>query len=115
MKKSSLLLLLTSLIMGACTSTQISSALKTATDILVDSPKLTTLDVTNGLKEALVKGAEYSTDLASKTDGYYKNPALKIPFPPAIKSLQPQRNRLRRLSCPKTAIFLEYENKDTNR
>ena len=94
MKKSSLLLLFTGLIMGACTSTQINSALKTATDILDDSPELTTSDVTNGLKEALVIGAEYSTGLASKTDGYFGNPALKIPFPSEIQKVETKLRQL---------------------
>lgn len=47
---------------------------------------LTNADVVAGLKEALTKGAEHSVDLASVTDGFWKNDRLRIPFPPeAIK------------------------------
>ncbi|MCW3084494.1 MAG: hypothetical protein JWP12_1860 [Bacteroidetes bacterium] len=38
-------------------------------------------DVVSGLKEALTIGTNNSTSLASKVDGFYKNPALFIPFP----------------------------------
>lgn len=47
---------------------------------------LTNADVVAGLKEALTKGAQHSVDLASVTDGFWKNDRLRIPFPPeAIK------------------------------
>lgn len=45
------------------------------------APALTNAEIVKGLKEALVKGAEKSVDLASVEDGFYKNPKLKIPFP----------------------------------
>ncbi len=82
-------LLTLSLLFFSCTSTQISSALKTANDLLLDENlEPTTSEVGEGLKEALIKGIKYSTNLASKTDGYYKNPGLKIPFPPEIKKVE---------------------------
>lgn len=47
---------------------------------------LTNAEVIQGLKEALTVGAQNSVDVASKVDGFYKNPQLFIPFPPeAIK------------------------------
>ncbi len=47
---------------------------------------LTTDEVIRGLKEALYVGATNSTSLTSKTDGFYLNPLIRIPFPPeAIK------------------------------
>ena len=42
---------------------------------------LTTEEIIAGLKEALVVGAINSTGLASKTDGFNLNSAIKIPFP----------------------------------
>jgi hypothetical protein len=42
-------------------------------------------EVVKGLKEALSIGANKSTALASKLDGFYKNPAVFIPFPPEAK------------------------------
>ena len=76
------------IIMSACTSTQISSAMKSATGYVNGDQELTTNDVVAGLKEALVKGAEYSTASASKTDGYLKNIEIKIPFPPEIEKIE---------------------------
>lgn len=49
---------------------------------------LTESDVAAGLKEALVLGAKKSVGLASKENGYYKNPALFIPFPPEAQKVK---------------------------
>ena len=45
-----------------------------------NSNPLTNDQVVKGLKEALSIGTNNSTGLASKLDGFYKNPALFIPF-----------------------------------
>ncbi|MDY0200727.1 MAG: DUF4197 domain-containing protein [Bacteroidales bacterium] len=42
---------------------------------------LTTAEVIKGLKEALTVGATNSVGFASKTDGFFKNPQLFVPFP----------------------------------
>ena len=42
---------------------------------------ITTAEVTKGLKEALTVGASNSVGVASKTDGFFKNPQLFVPFP----------------------------------
>lgn len=47
------------------------------------APKLTNGEVVAGLKEALSVGTNNSSGMASKLDGFYKNPKIKIPFPPA--------------------------------
>lgn len=50
------------------------------------SSSLTTGEIVEGLKEALVVGSKNSSSNASKKDGYFKNTMLFIPFPPeAIK------------------------------
>lgn len=49
---------------------------------------LTNDEVVKGLKEALSIGTNNSTGLASKLDGFYKNPALFIPFPPEVKQVK---------------------------
>ena len=77
-----------SILIASCTSAQFSSAVRSANDLLIDSQELTTTDVISGLKEALVKGAEYSTNSASRLDGYFKNPEITIPFPPEIENIQ---------------------------
>jgi hypothetical protein len=42
---------------------------------------LTNDEVINGLKEALKVGTNNSAAASSKTDGFYQNPKIKIPFP----------------------------------
>lgn len=47
-----------------------------------NSSKLTTRETTEGLVEALLVGADQSADQASQKDGFFKNAAIKILFPP---------------------------------
>jgi len=44
--------------------------------------------VITGLKDALTIGTNNSTGIASKLDGFYKNPKLFIPFPPEAKEVK---------------------------
>ena len=53
-----------------------------------EPPKLTNEEVINGLKEALSVGTNNSSKLASKADGYYKNPRLFIPWPEEAKEMK---------------------------
>ena len=39
-------------------------------------------DIAMGLREALSKGISKGSDQASAVNGYYKNPLLRIAFPP---------------------------------
>ena len=48
----------------------------------------------NGLKEALIKGISNGSDIVSQLDGYFKNPEIKIPFPPDVKKVE---DRLRQI------------------
>jgi len=82
------------LILGACTSAQINQALSDANKALGGDKPLTTAEVNEGLKEALIKGISNGADLASQLDGYFKNPEIKIPFPPDVKKVE---DRLRQL------------------
>lgn len=90
MKYNSSIFLFIFFLITSCTSTQLSSVVKTVSGTWDGSAtnELTTTEVANGLKEALVKGAEFSSATASKTDGYFKNPQLKIPFPPEIQKAE---------------------------
>lgn len=45
-------------------------------------------DIAKGLKEALKVGTNNSTTNASKVDGFYKNPKIKIPFPQDAKEME---------------------------
>lgn len=81
-------ILLIALALAACTAQQIQQTVKTVDSYLKTETPLTESQVIEGLKEALVQGAGSSTSLASKLDGYYKNPQLKIPFPPEVKKVE---------------------------
>lgn len=56
--------------------------------------KLSTAEVAEGLKEALTTGASKGSDLVSQLDGYYRNPEIRIPFPPEVKRVE---DRLRQV------------------
>lgn len=55
---------------------------------------LTNDQVVKGLKEALAIGINNSSAIASKLDGFYKNPAIFIPFPPEAKLVKDYANRI---------------------
>jgi hypothetical protein len=48
---------------------------------------LTSSDITSGLKEALQIGISKGSDQASAVNGYFKNPLLKIAFPPEAQKV----------------------------
>ncbi len=73
---------------------------KKAEDIVKAPVSLSQEDATAGLKEALVKGISKGSDLVSKLDGYYKNPEIKIPFPPEAASVE---SKLRSVGLGKQA------------
>lgn len=49
---------------------------------------LTNTEIVNALKDALTQGTNKSTGLASKVDGFNKNPKIRIPFPPAVQNVK---------------------------
>ena len=77
--------------LGPCTSTDI---LQAVNDVIQTPPALSESDIAAGLKEALVKGTGSGTATASKLDGYFKNPRLKIPFPPEITKVETKLRQL---------------------
>ncbi|MBI3517899.1 MAG: DUF4197 domain-containing protein [Bacteroidetes bacterium] len=52
------------------------------------APALTNEEVINGLKEALSVGTNNSSGMASKADGFLKNPAIFIPWPAEAKDMR---------------------------
>lgn len=74
----------------ACTTAQINQTLGDVNKTLggTTSQPLTTAEVADGLKEALIKGISTGSDLVSQLDGYFKNPEIKIPFPPEVKKVE---------------------------
>jgi hypothetical protein len=71
-----------------CTTAQINQAVSDANQILNSNQGPTTAEVGDGLKEALTNGISKGADLVSVTDGYFKNPEIKIPFPPDVKKVE---------------------------
>jgi len=76
------------LLLGACTVTQINQAVSDADKMLGTEQPLTAAEVGDGLKEALINGISKGSDLVSQADGYFKNPEIKIPFPPDVKKVE---------------------------
>lgn len=60
----------------------------------LDGESVSTEEVALGLKEALTNGISKGSDLVSQVDGYFKNPEIKIPFPPEVKQVE---TRLRQI------------------
>jgi hypothetical protein len=54
----------------------------------LQSTPLTADEVARGLKEALTNGTTKGSQQVSKVDGYFKNPEIKIPFPPDVKIVE---------------------------
>jgi hypothetical protein len=63
--------------------------LKKATNLVSESGSgLSSQDIANGLKEALTIGAEKGCVNLSKSDGFFKNAALKILMPPEAQKIE---------------------------
>jgi hypothetical protein len=57
-------------------------------DGLFNTDTLTTEDVIDGLKEALLQGSSKATGEASALDGYFGNLEIRIPFPQEIEQVE---------------------------
>jgi hypothetical protein len=94
MEKSKLIIfgLTVSLVLASCevleeASKTVSQNLPSTTNS--SKPQLTNQEVISGLKEALSVGIKNSVNLTSVTDGFLKNTAIRLPFPPdALKVRQ---------------------------
>jgi len=75
-------------LLTGCTAAQINQSLSGVNEAMSGEKPLTTAEVGEGLKEALINGISKGSDIASQEDGYYKNPELKIPFPPDVKRVE---------------------------
>jgi len=72
-----------------CTSAQVNTAMTEVNKVIGSNQQsLTTAEVADGLKEALIKGISNGSDIVSQLDGYFKNPEIKIPFPPEVKKVE---------------------------
>lgn len=86
--------ILFTLLLSACTTAQINQTIGEVNKAMGGGQSLTTEEVAQGLREALVKGISTGSDLVSQIDGYFKNPEIKIPFPPEVKKVE---DRLRQI------------------
>ena len=66
----------------------LSDLFKSAQQTLGGSRSLTNDEIIAGLKETLEVGTQNAVSLVSKTDGYYKNPDIKIPLPEAVQKVE---------------------------
>lgn len=92
------LFLAISVLLVACTTTQINQAIGEVNKALGQGDELTTSEVVAGLKEALTKGISQGADIVSQVDGYFENPQIKIPFPPDVQKVE---TKLRQLGLDK--------------
>jgi hypothetical protein len=92
MKQASLILSMSAVMMifaPSCSAQfDISKTIEDASKVLTGSGKPTDQEVISGLKEALSIGSKNAAGLASKVDGFYKNPSILIPFPPEAKAVE---------------------------
>ena len=89
-----IVVVLFSIILLSCTSAQINQTIGDVNKTLGSGTPLTTEEVANGLKEALIKGISNGSDIVSQMDGYFKNPEIKIPFPPEVKKVEDKLRQL---------------------
>lgn len=80
--------LLIALVLTACTSAQLNQTMGEVNKALGKDAPLTTAEVAEGLKQALINGISNGSNMASQLDGYFKNPKIKIPFPPEVKKVE---------------------------
>jgi hypothetical protein len=82
------IILTISVLLTACTSAQINQTMGEVNKAMGKETPLTTAEVADGLKEALIKGTSTGSDQASQLDGYFKNPKIKIPLPPELQRIE---------------------------
>src|SRR3954451_2407237 len=82
MRKFTIILTLSSLMIGLSACETVKEAAGTLNSGTNSAPALTNSEVISGLKEALTVGIQNSVNLTSVTDGFLKNDAIRLPFPP---------------------------------
>jgi hypothetical protein len=90
MKKLAVLVVASGLLFAACKDLQkvVNDGQKALEQAGGSTAPLTNAEAIKGLKEALTQGTNKSAQSASKTDGFFKNPAIFIPFPPAAQKVK---------------------------
>jgi hypothetical protein len=80
-------------LLAAPAAAQVGDLLKKGQEVMSGSSSggagaLSTGDIASGLKEALRVGSERVVSQVGKTDGYNKDPAIHLPLPGSLKSVQ---------------------------
>lgn len=86
MKRIILITLCLVIVFGA--EAQLDKLKKAAKSVTSGSSGLSSAEIAEGLKEALTNGISKGSDLVSQLDGYFKNPEIKLPFPPEAKNAE---------------------------
>jgi len=86
MKHFHKILFLVPLLLVACKTADFQRSIDLLTQ--VEKNPLSKSEVSAGLRSALVQGISIASNQASKLDGYYKNPRLKIPFPAELLKVE---------------------------
>src|SRR5687767_11102693 len=91
--KNAALSLFLCIALSACTTQQLQQTADAAKNAMNSAgaagpAPLSNDEVIRGLKEALTVGTNNSSALASRLDGFYKNPGLFIPFPPEAMKIK---------------------------
>src|SRR3954471_13372109 len=71
----------------SCSEIDLNKIGKEIGPITTNTP-LTNDEVIKGLKEALNVGSNNASSSASKLDGFFRNPIIKIPFPPEAAAVE---------------------------
>lgn len=78
----------------ACTTAQLNQALNQVNQTVSQPKPLTSVEVGQGLREALIQGISKGSDLVSQLDGYNGNPTIRIPFPQDVKKVEDKLRQL---------------------
>jgi hypothetical protein len=101
MKFSISLVICLSLILGSCGQ---KINLGNVVNGVLKAGPLSEAEIGEGLKEALSVGISLGADKAGALDGYFKNPKIRIPFPPEVQKVE---NALRSIGLgPKVDEFI---------
>lgn len=90
MKRAGIFLTLSAmLLLNSCLLEELATEVTgTGTGTTTAAPALTNDEVIAGLKEALTIGIKKGAEMASVTDGFFKNDIIKIPFPEEATALK---------------------------
>jgi hypothetical protein len=76
-------------LLPACSSGQFDlGKIKKQINKTVNQGQPSNQEIIDGLKQALTIGSNNASGSASKVDGYFKNPIIKVPFPPQAEKME---------------------------